>query len=372
MSRIHAWAGRCMAIQLRRFLNVERISRTEFAVAFFAYCVANYLIFNVAKEVNPLLGINIFGLVKLINEALTFDAGILLKLKRIHYSIVPWHVFLFLIAKLALLPAVALRLRDLGKNPKFARLILIPDSIVLIFYVMKSMTSERHLTPFSLDHPAIELLILVGLFLIQIVLIIDCLFFPGPYSKTARTDTLCNTEPGLSSPQKTADKRSPLTNIILFVNTFLMCLAIGNISLFFAGNIGLTSAQLIIGEMYLYGRVYHRNYEYAFYWLGSASENGSLLARDKLGLMYAKGLGIPKDPGKAYDLWLEGAEKGFASSQYNLAEMYRTGDGVSQDFGQARDWYLKAADQGFRPAQSAFGTMQYSEEYNEWFMHSQD
>ena len=77
----------------------------------------------------------------------------------------------------------------------------------------------------------------------------------------------------------------------------------------------------------------------------------------KRGVMYALGDGVPKDLGKAFDLWKDAAELGDACAQFNLGQMYANGDGVPKDPMKAVEWYQKAAMQGHVSAQNNLGVM---------------
>ncbi len=95
------------------------------------------------------------------------------------------------------------------------------------------------------------------------------------------------------------------------------------------------------------------------------AEQGNVTAQYNLGVMYAKGRGVPQDYVQAY-LWFNlaasrlsdvkhrddaeavkwyrlAAEQGYASAQYNLGLMYAKGQGVPQDYVQAHMWFDLAA-----------------------------
>ncbi len=80
------------------------------------------------------------------------------------------------------------------------------------------------------------------------------------------------------------------------------------------------------------------------------AEQGNAPAQNNLGLMYAKGQGVPKDYVQAY-MWLSlAAAQGDAQAQHNLGLMYAEGQGVPQDFVRAHMWWNLAAAQGNEPA----------------------
>ena len=55
--------------------------------------------------------------------------------------------------------------------------------------------------------------------------------------------------------------------------------------------------------------------------------------------------------------WQPLAEQGDANSQYNLGLLYARGQGVPQDYKQALTWYQKAADKGYSLALFNLGTL---------------
>ncbi|MFC3103922.1 SH3 domain-containing protein [Salinisphaera aquimarina] len=71
-----------------------------------------------------------------------------------------------------------------------------------------------------------------------------------------------------------------------------------------------------------------------------AGDAGALFG---LGLLYANGLGVARDPLAAQHWYTMSAERGQAAAQYNLAVMRETGDGVPRDRSQAAFWYGEAA-----------------------------
>jgi len=73
------------------------------------------------------------------------------------------------------------------------------------------------------------------------------------------------------------------------------------------------------------------------------AEQGHAKAQYNLGLMYARGDGVPEDDKQAVK-WLRlAAEQGDAKAQAVLAYMYGEGDGISEDNKQAVKWYQLAA-----------------------------
>jgi len=69
-----------------------------------------------------------------------------------------------------------------------------------------------------------------------------------------------------------------------------------------------------------------------------------------LGLLYAKGQGVPQDYAQAMKGWRQAAAQGHAGAQLNLGVLYDEVQGVPQDYAQAHMWYNLAAAQGDKKA----------------------
>jgi uncharacterized protein len=88
----------------------------------------------------------------------------------------------------------------------------------------------------------------------------------------------------------------------------------------------------------------------AYNWYRKAVQQGSLDAATNIGLMYANGKGIARDPEQAVHWFRRAAVGGDASAQYNLALMYERGEGVVQDYKEVVHWLALAANQNLVPA----------------------
>ena len=71
---------------------------------------------------------------------------------------------------------------------------------------------------------------------------------------------------------------------------------------------------------------------------------GNALAAYYMGIMYAEGHKVDRDPAKAAEWFLVAANKGYAPAQIRMAEISTVGLGVPRDPGQAVKWYTLAAD----------------------------
>jgi len=99
------------------------------------------------------------------------------------------------------------------------------------------------------------------------------------------------------------------------------------------------------------------NYAEAMRLLRPLAEQRNAEAQIYLGLLYAKGQGVPQDYAEAARWYRKAAEQGDALGQYNLGFMYQRGQGVPQDYAEAARWYRKAAEQGQANAQYNLGLM---------------
>ncbi len=88
----------------------------------------------------------------------------------------------------------------------------------------------------------------------------------------------------------------------------------------------------------------------ALQWYKKAVRHGSLDAATNIGLMYAEGRGVPKNPSEAVPWLRQAAEGGDAAAQYNLALLYGRGDGIPKDEKESLRWLTAAADQNVLPA----------------------
>lgn len=101
-----------------------------------------------------------------------------------------------------------------------------------------------------------------------------------------------------------------------------------------------------------------KDYAMALHIWKPLGEQGDASAQFYLGIMYAKGQGVPQDDVEAARWYRLAAVQGNVASQINLGVMYANGQGVPQDYAEAVTWYRKAAaEQGGAPAQFNLGVM---------------
>ncbi|MBF0174203.1 MAG: tetratricopeptide repeat protein [Magnetococcales bacterium] len=76
---------------------------------------------------------------------------------------------------------------------------------------------------------------------------------------------------------------------------------------------------------------------------------------NRMGTMFATGIGAPYDPGAAAAWYERGAKRGHALASLNLGMLYLTGEGGVEDLEQAQHWIAKAADLGNGQASHLLG-----------------
>jgi TPR repeat protein len=92
------------------------------------------------------------------------------------------------------------------------------------------------------------------------------------------------------------------------------------------------------------------DFKEAVRWYRMAAEQGEAKAQFNLGVMYAKGQGVPQDFKEAMQWYYLAAMQGDADAQHNLGVMYAKGEGVPQDYVLAYMWFNLAAAQGEKDA----------------------
>ena len=90
------------------------------------------------------------------------------------------------------------------------------------------------------------------------------------------------------------------------------------------------------------------------------AEAGDAESQVELGLRYADGEGVTKDPVEAVKWVRNAAEQNNARAQYNLGVGYYNGEGVEKDPVEAVKWYRKAAEQNLAVAQYNLGLCFYN------------
>jgi TPR repeat protein len=91
--------------------------------------------------------------------------------------------------------------------------------------------------------------------------------------------------------------------------------------------------------------------------LQRAAEEGRASATTLLGWMYAEGVGVALNPGRAAEYYQAAAARGEVSARNNLGELFESGRGVAPDAAAAFAQYRLAAEAGFPPAQFNLGRL---------------
>lgn len=78
--------------------------------------------------------------------------------------------------------------------------------------------------------------------------------------------------------------------------------------------------------------------------LSPLAERGNVLAEDKLGDIYAKGVGVPQDFAQSDKWYRAAAQQGFSFAEVSLGEAYERGLGVAVSPDLAEQWFKRAAD----------------------------
>ncbi|OGW51225.1 MAG: hypothetical protein A2Z50_08270 [Nitrospirae bacterium RBG_19FT_COMBO_42_15] len=123
---------------------------------------------------------------------------------------------------------------------------------------------------------------------------------------------------------------------------------------------GDADAQFKLGLIYGKGDGVPKDAAKAAEWMQKAAAQGNADAQNTLGLIYVIGEGVQKDAAKAVEWWQKAAAQGNADALNNLGFIYDKGDdGVPRDAAKAVEWYQKAAAQGNADAQLRLGKMYY-------------
>lgn len=88
------------------------------------------------------------------------------------------------------------------------------------------------------------------------------------------------------------------------------------------------------------------NYAEALYWWKEAARRGYAVSMNNIGLLYAHGDGVQQDHKEALKWWQMAAERGNAWAMNSIGDLYENGLGVAQSYPEAVDWYRRAADAG--------------------------
>ena len=112
-----------------------------------------------------------------------------------------------------------------------------------------------------------------------------------------------------------------------------------------------------LGVLYMRGIGVPRDESVAVQYYRRAAEAGLASARFNLGLAYFSGRGVDKDAAQAMRWWQMAAAQDHAVAQYNLAAILWSGDGVPRDQARAMHWFREARSNGSEEASSFLLTL---------------
>ncbi len=103
------------------------------------------------------------------------------------------------------------------------------------------------------------------------------------------------------------------------------------------------------------------DYGYALTQFVPEAESGNAAARNALGFMYERGLGVSKDAATAAEWYRKAAEQGYGPGQYNYGLCFWHGVGVAQSDAEAVKWMQQAARQGVYEAEYDLGNFYFKD-----------
>ena len=116
-------------------------------------------------------------------------------------------------------------------------------------------------------------------------------------------------------------------------------------------NAGDAAAEYEVGLRFAEGRGVARDPKAAADWLQKAAAQGLAPAQYRLGSAYEKGIGVARDAAMAMTLYGRAAEAGNIRAMHNLAVMAAEGAVGKPDYAKAATWFGKAAEFGVRDSQ---------------------
>ena len=114
---------------------------------------------------------------------------------------------------------------------------------------------------------------------------------------------------------------------------------------------GDAGAQYEVGLRYAEGRGVARDPRQALAWFDKAAAQGLAPAQYRVGSSYEKGVGVDRDPALAMGWYAKAAGAGNIRAMHNLAVMSAEGAGGKPDYAKAAQWFGKASTYGVRDSQ---------------------
>ncbi len=146
---------------------------------------------------------------------------------------------------------------------------------------------------------------------------------------------------------------------------------VGTPALRAAAEKGDPRAQFIMGSHYLE----KRDFAQAAGWFEKAARRGLAVAQYRLGTLYERGRGVPRNAKEALKWYEKAARAGNVKAMHNLAVMLTNGQGGRTSYAEAARWFLSAARYGLRDSQynlavlyqRGLGVLKDEEEAYKWF-----
>ena len=156
----------------------------------------------------------------------------------------------------------------------------------------------------------------------------------------------------LKQPKPSQAPRPPIRNILAYAAIGLL---IGLVVQEFRwrGGIMVPQGQMAQAEKELRTG----DYKSAVASFEKLADNGNPFAQYWVAHMNELGLGVPRDPAKAIELYKKAAAQDVAAAELRLGEIYLHGDLVLPDFAQAKSYLEKAAYHGGPRAAMLLGQM---------------
>ncbi len=120
---------------------------------------------------------------------------------------------------------------------------------------------------------------------------------------------------------------------------------------------GDANSQYNLGLLYARGQGVPQDYKQALAWYQKAAEQDVPAAEYNLGVMFANGQGVPANPAEASKWFLKAAQQGVGDAASGLATIYSEGEGAFKNYDEAAKWYRTAAEQGIASAAFSLGVM---------------
>ncbi len=127
-----------------------------------------------------------------------------------------------------------------------------------------------------------------------------------------------------------------------------------------AAKAGSVDAQNRVGTMYAKGIGTDTNYDHALIWFRAAAKNDHPEAIYNVGKMYQLGLGVAKSPTIAIQWYNHALALDSAEAANNLADMYLKGSSVEQNTQKAEVLFVQAAELGSAVAQRNLGFLYFN------------